>query len=244
VAFVSAALAFGRVASVLRSLERLLAILGPRPRTTVVEEDLRRLASRLRGFTHRWIRGVHVAEMLRALREGIRGHGSLGEAFPAGVGVEEGLRIFRERTLGRLRRPPARATRTLFAIPDGGSACKRTCMFLRWVARPADGLDLGLWSRPAPRDLVVPLDTHVVRIASRLGLTRRRTPGWAMAREITAGLREVDPEDPLRFDFPLAHLGMRGGCPPRLERRDCAACPLREGCPTGKRGLARRTTPP
>jgi uncharacterized protein (TIGR02757 family) len=105
-------------------------------------------------------------------------------------------------------------------------------MFLRWVVRPADGLDLGLWSVLRPADLVIPLDTHVARIARRLRLTARRTPGWAMAREVTDSLRRVDAEDPLRFDFALAHFGMAGGCPPRLSAGLCDACPLRPGCPS------------
>lgn len=94
----------------------------------------------------------------------------------------------------------------LFPSPADGSACKRPCLFLRWVARKDDGIDLGLWRSLPPAKLVAPVDVHVARVARRLGALRRRTLGWKAALEITAALRRVDPEDPLRFDFAMVHV--------------------------------------
>ena len=64
-------------------------------------------------------------------------------------------------------------------------------------------MDLGLWRRPSPRQLVLPLDAHTHAIARRLRLTRYRSPGWAMAVDITRRLRRFDPEDPVKYDFAL-----------------------------------------
>jgi adenine-specific DNA glycosylase len=97
------------------------------------------------------------------------------------------------------------------------------------VRRP-DGADLGLWRRVDPARLVVPLDTHVHRIAYWLGLTGRRNPSWRTAVEVTDALREIDPRDPVRFDFALAHLGILGDCPRRPLAAKCAPCPLRPWC--------------
>ena len=95
--------------------------------------------------------------------------------------------------------------------------------------------DLGTWTGLLPpSELILPLDTHWVRIGQRLGLTGRRTPNGAMAAEITSGLRRIAPADPLRYDYAVCHLGMSGGCPPRLTARHCARCPLRRICRTGR----------
>jgi endonuclease III len=81
--------------------------------------------------------------------------------------------------------------------------------------------------------LVIPLDTHVQRIARNLGLTRREDATWRTAAEITANLRAIDPEDPVRFDFALCHLGMSGACPARRDPGRCAVCDVAERCDAG-----------
>ena len=94
------------------------------------------------------------------------------------------------------RRVPKRAgVCYFFPRPSAGSACKRLNLFLRWMVR-RDGLDLGVWSRVSPAQLVVPLDTHVIRVGRCLRLTRYTSPGWRMAQDITASLRRLDPADP------------------------------------------------
>jgi uncharacterized protein (TIGR02757 family) len=92
-----------------------------------------------------------------------------------------------------------------------------------------DALDLGVWSRLAPGRLVVPLDTHVIRVARCLGMTRRASPGWPMALEITQALRALDPVDPVKYDFAICHLGMMGACGVGTPRAD-THCPLRGVC--------------
>jgi uncharacterized protein (TIGR02757 family) len=97
-----------------------------------------------------------------------------------------------------------------------------------------DGLDFGVWTRVSPARLVVPLDTHVIRVGRCLRLTQYTSPGWPMARDITASLRHLDPDDPVKYDFALCHLGMMNACGferttlPALHRD--AQCPLRGVC--------------
>ena len=86
-------------------------------------------------------------------------------------------------------------------------------MFLRWVVRRDDGLDLGLWPEVSPAGLVIPLDTHSARVARALGLTRRATTDWRAAEEVTRSLRCYDPNDPVRYDFALCHVSMSGDWP-------------------------------
>jgi uncharacterized protein DUF2400 len=117
------------------------------------------------------------------------------------------------------RRLPARApVRFFFSSPAAGSPCKRLNMFLRWMVRGPDGIDLGLWKFVPPSKLVIPLDTHIFRIARGLRLTRRRTANWKAAREITDHLKILDPEDPVRYDFALTRPGILKLLPSRKIR--------------------------
>ncbi len=117
---------------------------------------------------------------------------------------------------------------TWFAAPSGGSACKRWCMFLRWMVR-REAPDLGVWSHFEPAMLTMPVDTHVLRIAQLTGLTARKTADWKTAVEITDRLRAYAPADPTRFDFALAHLGISAGCTGE-ESPSCEGCALKLVC--------------
>ena len=93
------------------------------------------------------------------------------------------------------RVPKQRGVTYFFPRPSAGSACKRLNLFLRWMVR-RDEIDLGVWTRLSPARLIVPLDTHVIRLGRCLRLTRYTSPGWKMASEITASLRNVDAARP------------------------------------------------
>jgi uncharacterized protein (TIGR02757 family) len=117
----------------------------------------------------------------------------------------------------------------LFPRPERGSACKRHNLFLRWMVRGPDGVDLGLWTAVSPRALVVPLDTHMAQMGGLLGLTRRKCRDWRMAEEITAALGAIRPEDPAGFDYPLTRIGILRICTHR-RMGACPSCPLAPLC--------------
>ena len=96
----------------------------------------------------------------------------------------------------------------MFPLPEKASACKRMNLFLRWMVRK-DELDFGIWDKIPTSKLLIPVDTHIARICSMLGLTSRKNPDWKMAEEITNNLKKIDPEDPVKYDFALCHIGMR-----------------------------------
>jgi uncharacterized protein (TIGR02757 family) len=246
VGFCAAALAFGRVASVLQSIERLLTIIGDRPAAYVRGFDPRREVRRFDGFVHRWTRGADLAALLWILRQMFDRAGSIEGFFVAGYNasaedVGPALDSLSSRALsldirsayGRVPRAPGVCY--FFPRPSAGSGCKRLNLFLRWMVR-RDALDLGVWTRIASSSLVVPLDTHVVRVGRCLGLTRYTSPGWPMAKDITASLRRLDPVDPVKYDFALCHLGMMNACGFNRAQRD-SQCPLRGWC----RPLERRS---
>lgn len=89
------------------------------------------------------------------------------------------------------------------------SACKRICLFLRWMVRSNSPVDLGLWADFIDRrTLIMPLDTHVIRQSTRLGLLKSKTATMATARRLTATLADIFPDDPLKGDYALFGYGI------------------------------------
>ena len=94
---------------------------------------------------------------------------------------------------------------------DKGAACKRLNMYLRWFVRRDDrGVDFRLWRKIPMSALYLPLDVHSGNMGRALGLLRRKQSDWKATAEITASLREFDPEDPVRYDFSLFGAGIDG----------------------------------
>jgi uncharacterized protein (TIGR02757 family) len=240
VAFVAAALAFGRVRSVMASVEAMCAVLGAEPSVFTRRFDALRDGTPLGRLVHRWATGPDLVALIWTLRQLIEDHGSLELAFRAGVDDRaldfgEAIERFSERARAVDLRPvygrrvPARpGVHYFFSRPSTGAACKRMNLFLRWMVRQ-DAVDPGGWTAVGRRQLVVPLDTHTIRVGQCLRLTRRRSPGWKMATDITAALRALDPDDPVRYDFSLCHLSMMGACGWRTTRGN-RACPLKAVC--------------
>jgi len=237
--FCAASLAFGRVASVLQSIEALLDVMGPHPAAFVRGFDPAAHRSRIDPLVHRWIRGRDLVALLLILQRMLREAGSIERFFvagddPAAPDVGPALDAFSARALqtdltpayGRV--PKRAGVCYFFPRPSAGSACKRLNLFLRWMVRH-DAIDLATWTLVSPSRLIIPLDTHVIRLGRCLRLTRYVSPGWKMAAEITASLRAIDPQDPVRYDFSLCHVGMMNACGFGRAQGD-RQCPLRGAC--------------
>jgi uncharacterized protein (TIGR02757 family) len=250
VGFCAAALAFGRVASVLNTVETLARVLGPEPAAYVRRFDPKAPHPELRAMVHRWTRGVDLVALLWLLRQMIDRSGSIEGFFregydPDAVDIGGALDSFSGRAMtldlksAYGRRVPARTgVGYFFPRPAAGSGCKRLNLFMRWMVR-RDEVDLGAWtSMPrAKAQLIVPLDTHVIRLGRCLRLTRYTSPGWRMAADITASLRAIDPVDPVRFDFSICHVGMMNACGFGRRQGD-AQCPLKGICRPRARAAA------
>jgi uncharacterized protein (TIGR02757 family) len=236
VGFLGAGLAFGSARGAVSSLRALLARLPSSPAASARAWDHPRDGARLAGWRHRWLGAEEASLALAVLGRVLREHGSVEAFFAAGdTGPCDGdtigaaLASFAARGLALAPPHRSRHLRYFFAGPARGGASKRLCLFLRWMCR-RDGVDPGPWRCVDPSRLVIPLDTHVARIARYVGLLRRRSADWKAALELTAELRAMDAADPVRFDYALCRLGILGTCPRKRERRKCDGCPLFDVC--------------
>ncbi len=243
VGLIASVFAYGNVKIVLRTVNNVLSYLGPAPSRTIASFDPRRDSRRLRGFYHRFNTSRDLAVLFWIIRRALEEYGSLESVLvsalsPNDTDVTGALENFSGTLLGfgherfyprgELKRRVG--VRFFFPAPSQGSACKRLNLYLRWMVRPEDGIDCGVWMRIKPRQLVIPLDTHIARISSYIGLTDMRSPGWPMALDITRSLRKLHCDDPLRYDFALCHLGIAGDCPKKRDLQKCARCPILAIC--------------
>jgi uncharacterized protein (TIGR02757 family) len=213
---IAAVLAYGRAEIIIRNVSRIFERTGRDLVTFSAETSLAHKRRLFQGFKHRFTDGDTIAALLQGVGEILQTNGSLESLFAQGLKPEDitirgALAHFTEKIRRQATRSSPgnkRSVQFLLSSPESGSACKRMNMYLRWMVRKNDGVDLGVWKSIPASKLVMPVDTHVARISRSLGLTRRATADWAMAEEITSRLRTFDKEDPIRYDFSLCRAGM------------------------------------
>ncbi|MBL8958008.1 MAG: TIGR02757 family protein [Myxococcaceae bacterium] len=241
------ALAYGRADLFKPKVDGLLAQMGRSPAAYVAELDVKRAAKLLDGFVYRFNLPADVAVLLMGMGAVLRERGSLEAAFE---GETQHARLANLTKTVRGAAPlklitkhlgKTRGLAHLLPSPLGPGAAKRLNLFLRWMVRGPDGTDFGVWRVVKPAQLIIPLDTHVMRIAKLLGLTARNDASWRTAEEVTASLRLLDASDPVRYDFALCHYGMSGACPAVPIRDNCLTCELKGAC---RRGRVLRQTGP
>lgn len=215
VGLLAAVLAYGRVEQIIKSLRKALQLMDGEAsefiRTTSYQEKQKAFGS----FKHRFNDGEDMALLLECIREHWAEHGSLESYFLTGYDKKArdiksalecfsaGFRSKANKLFGR----PRTTFEFLFPLPSSGSACKRINLYLRWMVRRKDGIDLGVWKKVSPAKLIIPVDTHVASCSRRLKLTCRKNADWKMAEEITAALRKLAPLDPVKFDFAICSAG-------------------------------------
>ena len=204
---VASSLAYGRVAQILKSVSRVLDPLGPRPHRflSAYPGELSRI---LEGFKHRFTTAGEMENLLANAARAQREHGSLEGLLCHCLERSHDLLSALDGFSDALS--PERRGFPLLTAPRDGSACKRLFLLLKWMVR-RDDVDPGGWRAVAPRDLIMPTDTHIHAIALKLGLTKRKQADLVTALEITERFREVAPDDPTRYDFVLSRFGIRTG---------------------------------
>ena len=248
-AFLAASYAYGKVDLFLGVLERIHAVMdahgGPTAFVRDYSADLH--GPLLHGIGYRWTRDTDLVWLFAALRHALGNVRGMHALF-AGATAREALQNGAEALLTACVRVAPQVGRSADSVadlprglryfapsPKSGSGCKRGNLFLRWMVRHGDGVDLGVWTHLEPAALVMPIDRHIQRIAPLLGLVDKADGSWRTALQVTQALAQLCPEDPVRYDFALAHTGISDGCTGQLVPDVCNTCSVRQVCRHGMR---------
>lgn len=214
--FFAAILAWGNRKSIINSCNKLLECMDHAPYDFIMhfeESDLARFSK----FAHRTFNATDLFHFFDFFRHHYTTskQDSLESAFskflpPGGGNIESALTGFHYSFFDAEAFPDfPRRTIKHIASPAKKSACKRLNMFLRWMVRSNEkGVDFGIWEKITSAQLVCPLDVHVARVARHFGLLQRSHSDWIAANELTQHLKELDPDDPVKYDFALFGLGV------------------------------------
>ncbi|MCM2266795.1 MAG: TIGR02757 family protein [Elusimicrobiales bacterium] len=205
---IAACLAYGNVTQILKSVEKVLAPMGPSPAAWLKKTPPPEIKRALGKFKHRFTTGAEMAVFLLNIKRAIDEYGSLEKLFLKGYDakeptVEQALYRFIDTFNTQACAP------TLTPCTELKSSFKRVNLFLRWMVR-RDAVDPGVWTGVPPSKLLIPLDTHMRQVSMSMGITRRKDTSMKTAVEITAFFSRVAPADPVKYDFALTRAGIRG----------------------------------
>jgi uncharacterized protein (TIGR02757 family) len=208
---ISSVFAYGNVLQINRTLQKIFSASGMNPYEFVYNYNNDKYPA-IFDIKHRFYTAPDINTFFGIYNKILHRYGSLENLFmknyiPSDKNIKHALNEFSKSFLQQTDSLSA-GVRFMFPLPEKGSSCKRMNLFLRWMIRK-DELDFGLWSNAAKDKLVIPVDTHIARICKELRLTSRNIVSWQMAEEITENLKEFDPEDPVKYDFAICHIGMR-----------------------------------
>lgn len=209
--FFAALFAWGSRTAIINSCTRLLRAMDNEPYDFVqnhTAKDLKPLLS----FVHRTFNATDLFWILHFLQWHYRHNSTLESAFSQFINskstdITQALIGFHDYAFS-LPDAPER-TRKHISTPAKNSACKRLNMYLRWMVRHDKyGVDFGIWKNIKPSQLICPLDVHVSRVARRMNLLTRKQNDWKAALELTHHLKDLDPSDPVKYDYALFGLGV------------------------------------
>lgn len=213
----SAMLAYGRVAQISNSLEKLFSIIGNHPAQFVKQFDKNKKAC-LKDFKHRFNTGQDIADILELLKWVLEKHGSVEHFFIAGYNKDDtniagALSAFCQTLLQKHAADNGGVVRQSFKYllsdPANKSACKRLNLYLRWMVRD-DDVDTGTWKMVDKSKLIIPMDVHMSRITRIMGFHDKKNITLSTAVEVTERFAEIEPTDPVKYDFVLCRMGMIG----------------------------------
>lgn len=214
-AFISSVFAYGNIVQIMKTLEKIHHIMKNKPHEFILKFKYDRDKHLFDELKHRFYTPDDIARLFCALNKVYTNYGSIKYLFllyyfDKEENLKNAISFFSNNFLSICGSGKGVTHGLKFMIPDPykGSACKRMNLFLRWMIRK-DELDFGLWTEISPSKLVIPVDTHIAKICRELKLSRSKNVSWRMAEEITGNLREFDPEDPVKYDFAICHIGMR-----------------------------------
>lgn len=205
--FFAATFAWGNRTTIIKKSKELMQLMHMQPHEFCLNHSDKDLQSLL-NFKHRTFNATDLLYFVEFFKHHYSTHSSLEAAFVKhGQTIEKMLTGFYQYFFS-LEDAPSR-TRKHVATPARGSTCKRLNMFLRWMVRKDDRhVDLGIWNKISPPQLICPIDLHVARVARKFKLLKRKQTDWLAAVELTEQLKKLDKNDPVKYDFALFTLGV------------------------------------
>ena len=210
--FLAATLAWGQRPTIIRNAMKLVQLMENNPIEFLLNTPENEWNSFL-DFKHRTFNGIDCLYFLKSLRDIYQNHGGLEQVFMEGYLKDETVfsALVHFRKIFFELKHEHRTEKHVSDV-EKGAAAKRLNMFLRWMVRSdQSGVDFGLWKQIPVSALMLPLDVHTGNVARKLELLTRTQNDWRAVEEITAKLREFDPEDPVKYDFALFGLGVFEG---------------------------------
>lgn len=207
--FLTSTIAWGRRDMIVRSSTKMMNLMGNEPYRFVMEASERDLIP-LTNFVHRTFSGEDFLYFVKSLRNIYLHHGGIGEFFERSYAQTDDIRVvlLQFRALFFELDHQLSAQRHVSSIAKK-SACKRLCMYIRWLVRDdGKGVDFGLWKTIPSSALYLPLDLHCGNVGREFGLLTRKQNDWLAVEQLTSALREFDPLDPAKYDFALFGLGV------------------------------------
>jgi uncharacterized protein (TIGR02757 family) len=209
-AFIVSCYSYGNVTSINSFTEKVFRYTGKNLSNFIKTTDFSVPPPEI-DFYYRFNSNSDFFLLLKALQVAMFRYGSLKNLFlegytksdeniiPALTNFSENLRSFVK---------PTKSFEYLIPPVTRNSTCKRLNLFLRWMVRK-DNIDFGFWGRDvSPSKLIIPVDTHVYKVALKLGLVKRKSCDMKFAVELTNKLKHFDREDPVKYDFALCHIGI------------------------------------
>ncbi len=208
--FFAAIFSWGRRDIILSKSKELMDIMNHQPFEFVANYSSND-RKKINHFKHRTFNASDLDFYIRAFQQHYKKHKSLEIAFlpeiPTKEKTIEANLVYFYNYLSGLVSHEKRNLKHI-STPASGAACKRLCMYLRWMVRK-DEVDMGWWKTIRPSQLIMPLDVHVIRLAIELGLIEENDkPSWKTALKLTEKLRKLEPKDPVKYDLAIFSLGV------------------------------------
>ena len=209
--FLTATISWGNRKSIINNAKRLMELLDNSPFDFVMnhqETDL----EKLRPFVHRTFNGDDAVQFIKSLQHIYKNHNGLETAFAKHAETDSLQNAISKFKTTFFENDYLQRTQKHVSDPLKNSAAKRINMFLRWMVRNDNaGVDFGIWQTLSPSQLSCPLDVHSGNVARKLGLLNRKQNDGKALLELDAALKNLDPNDPVKYDFALFGLGVFEG---------------------------------
>lgn len=216
--FFAAILAWGNRKTIIASCKKLMQCMDNKPYDFIMNLDENGLwKNNFKSFVHRTFNGIDAIHLIIFLHYHycIKKEKSLETAFTKWMHknddtTENALNGFYSYCFNENLFPnyPIR-TQKHIASPNKNSSCKRLNMYLRWMVRfDKNEVDFGIWKNIKTSQLIIPLDVHVMNVANHYNLINSNKASWKTALELTNYLKQLDANDPVKYDFALFSLGV------------------------------------